>query len=348
MRERFRTFDSKITFFAFADIITAVSGMLVFITLLLATDLGRPVPALSHSPQSTEGQQLQDTLSRQADVDTDIDRLQALLAAAESAPSVPKLQADVAALQAQLTAAQQKQTALDTQVAGRQAAVEARDQALGLTDLKSSIHAALRQVQAVDDNATDARAKMNALEQQIARAQSVLAKLKQRKGQLWLIPDRTVTTKEPILVTVAGSGISIARFNRATRQANASDAGEVFSSYLSKANSTNEYVVFLIKPSGVFLFQSLVQSARDMGFNVGYDALEEDRQVHFSTPPPINEPSTSEAEPAAVPVASTPIPPATAPVTSSPPPSSSAAVPAPPPPKEKSWWERFLEWLGLH
>ena len=50
MREHFRSFDSKISFFAFADIITAVSGMLIFITLLLATDLGRPTN--SQSPSS--------------------------------------------------------------------------------------------------------------------------------------------------------------------------------------------------------------------------------------------------------------------------------------------------------
>jgi len=37
MRSSLRNWDSKITFFAFADVITSVCGMLIFITLLLAT-----------------------------------------------------------------------------------------------------------------------------------------------------------------------------------------------------------------------------------------------------------------------------------------------------------------------
>src|SRR5215469_5867332 len=102
MRGRLRNFDSKISFFAFADIITAVSGMLIFITLLLATDLGRPTN--SHPPSSDPEleRQLKETLSKQAEVDAANERLQGLMAAVNTAPDPKKLQADIIRLRAEL------------------------------------------------------------------------------------------------------------------------------------------------------------------------------------------------------------------------------------------------------
>ena len=350
MRERFRTFDSKITFFAFADIITAVSGMLVFITLLLATDLGRPVKGLTHSPHTEVEQQLQETLAEQADASAEIERLQQLLAAAETAPDAEKLESDIAKLRLELSQEQIKEAALNGQMANSQAAVSARDRVLGLTDLKATIDGIIQEVQSIAEKNAEARDEMNGLEQQVAHAQSQLSKLRQREGQLWLIPDRTITTKEPILVTVDSSGIAIERFDRPDqgKQADADDASVTFASYLSKAKSTDQYIVFLIKPSGIALFQPLVQSARDMGFDVGYDALEENRQVHFSTPPPIDEPGTqaSESGTTAVPLPgsnnSTPA------ASSSKTGGTQPATPAAAPPKNTSWWQKFLEWAGFN
>src|SRR3954469_2920693 len=101
MRDRLRSFDSKITFFAFADIITAVSGMLIFITLLLATDLGRPTDNTSQAAALETEQRLQETLRQQLEADAQNNQAQGILAAAEAAPSVEKLQADISLLNTQ-------------------------------------------------------------------------------------------------------------------------------------------------------------------------------------------------------------------------------------------------------
>ena len=90
MRDRLRSFDSKITFVGFADIITAVSGMLLFITLLLATDLGRPTDSGSQASNAELDRQLQETLTKQAEVDADTRGLQHLLTAANTAPAPMK------------------------------------------------------------------------------------------------------------------------------------------------------------------------------------------------------------------------------------------------------------------
>src|SRR3954470_24045336 len=98
MSSRLRTLDSKISFFAFADIITAVSGMLIFITLLLATDLDRPKGSESEIPDNETEQRIQKTLQEQLAADAQNRTLQSLLAAAETAPAMEKLESDIAQL----------------------------------------------------------------------------------------------------------------------------------------------------------------------------------------------------------------------------------------------------------
>lgn len=350
MRDRFRTFDSKITFFAFADIITAVSGMLIFITLLLATDLGRPANGLTKTRPSEVEERLQETLAQQAEADTEVERLQQLLASAEAAPDAEKLESDIAKLRLQLTQEQAKEAALNGQITNNLASIAARDRVLGLTGLKVTIDKMVQEIQSIEDTNSRANTEMHGLEQQVAHAESQLLKLNQREGQVWLVPDRSITTKEAILVTVTGDGIDIERFDRPDegKQADGENANDVFSSYLNKANSTNQYVVFLIKPSGLTLFQALLQSAHRAGFDVGYDALEENRQIHFSTPPSIDEPGAS-ANDSATTASSAPNSGNSAPATSTPKTSEpKPPTPAAAPPPEKSWWQKLLEWVGLN
>ena len=184
-------------------------------------------------------------------------------------------------------------------------------------------------------------------------------KLRQWDGQIWLIPDKSATTKEPIVVFVDGMGATIQRVDHPeqSKQLNKDIADSAFSSYLDTAKSLDQYVVFEVKPSGIGLFQDLVKSARDKGFDVGYDALEEDKNPHLSPLPSVNESTpptdTSTATPAqqsstsngnaGTPASVTPA--ASSPKPTSPQPAATNSTPAPQ--KNKSWWQKFLEWAGL-
>jgi hypothetical protein len=287
MRERLRSFDSKITFFAFADIITAVSGMLIFITLLLATDLGRPTDSRSEAANSETQKRLEETLAQQVVVDAQNRSLEQLLAAAETAPAAEKLEADITRLRAQLAEEKKKHASVAEQLAASQSAVEARDRTLGLTDLKAQIQQTIREAESLAGQETKVREQMTDLDQRVARVESKLLNLRQREGKLWLIPDKSSTTKEAILAVVGGTGVKVLHFDHPDRVkdfAGASARSE-FSSYLGEAKPLDEYFVFLVRPSGIGLFGSVVRLARDKGFEVGFDALEEDKDVYFSTPP---------------------------------------------------------------
>jgi hypothetical protein len=291
MRDRLRSFDSKITFFAFADIITAVSGMLIFITLLLATDLGRPSDNRSQAANAELQRQLQETLTKQAEVDAETRGLQHLLTTANTAPPPEKLESDISRLRAELANEKNKHSGLAEQLAASKSNLAERDKLMGVTALKERLQESAEELQAMAGTNATIRDQTAALEKQIAIVQSKILKLRAREGQVWLIPDSRTKSKEPILAVVSASGLTLARFDQPdeTRTYKKGEERSGLESYLKRFNPANQYVVFLIRPSGVGLFKDLVEKAKADGFEVGFDALEEDREIHFTKPPPIDD-----------------------------------------------------------
>jgi len=291
MSSRLRSLDSKISFFAFADIITAVSGVLIFVALLLATDLGVPTDSHLKSENPEIQQQLQEVLAMQVDVDAQNQRLQELLTIAETAPDPVKLQADIKRLRSQLAEEQKKQVVISDQMTESQDAIVKRDAVLGLTDLKAKVARETAEAKTIANQDAKVREEMADLDRHLAGVQSKLLILRQREGKLWLIPDKGSTTKEPILATVSASGVKLEHFDRPdqTKDINASLARSEFDSYLDGVKPVDQYIVFLVRPSGVGLFEDLVKSARDKNIEVGFDALEETKDIYYSTPPVIDE-----------------------------------------------------------
>jgi hypothetical protein len=278
---------TKISFFAFQDIITAVSGILILVTLILATDLDRPSSRTTQDADPELERKLSETLRQQAEVDTKNRNLQELLAAAETAPAAEKLETDITRVRAQLAEERRQLAGVAEQLAASQSTLEARDRTLGLTDLKAQIQRVIQEAEALAREETKVRDEMARLDQRVTGVQSKLLKLREREGKLWLIPDKTSTTKEPILAVISAAGAKLERFDQPdqTKEFSKSNARAGFDSYLRKWNTNDQYVVFLIRPSGIALFDSLVKMARAQGFEVGFDALEEDKEVYFSTPP---------------------------------------------------------------
>jgi hypothetical protein len=276
------------------------------------------------------------------------------------------------------------------ELAASKSTLEERDKLLGITAVQSHIQEGVEELAVLAREDAKAREEAVALENQITNVQTKIVKLRSREGQLWLIPDRNSTAKEPLLAIVSGSGARIERFDHPdlAQKFDKSGAHDGFESFLKRAKPANQYFVFLIRPSGIGMFKDLVQLAREKGFEVGFDALEEDKEIHFTSPPPIddeavptrkprspagsrnstggsspgrsgtdtsdeagaNNPGASPTNTVAA-ITNTPPSPtnafptatnATSSTTNTPPPAA-----PPPPPKPKSWWQRFLEWIGI-
>jgi hypothetical protein len=112
-----------------------------------------------------------------------------------------------------LSAEQKSHSSVIEQMTKNAAALQARDATLGLTDLKATIHRTIQEADLTANQEAKVREEMDNLELKVSAAQSRLFKLREMEGQLWLVPDKNNTTKEPILVTVAGKSITVEAFD---------------------------------------------------------------------------------------------------------------------------------------
>jgi len=344
---------------------TAVSGILIFITLLLATNLGRLSVSHERSATAECQRELQDVLRQQLQADEQNRRLQQSIAAAETAPSLDKLQADITMLRSRIAQEERRMQGVLARVAALNSEQEKHDAVLGLTGLITSIASALHETEDLHRHESQLHEQAKSLSGHLMSLESALLQLRQREGQIWLIPDKAMTTKEPILVTVGGAKVTVERFDHPDLQVQFrdNDADSGFSAYLRKSHPLDQYVVFLVRPSGIEIFKQLLRDARSADFEVGYDAVEETRQIHFCVPPPLtNETPASPSSLSAyrqergIPTNASPAGGAASPPSVAKPSNSAGevsntnSVPISPmrtPHKDKGWWQRFLEWIGL-
>ena len=348
---------ARISFFAFQDIITAVSGILILITLILATDLDRTTSARTTELQPELEMRLAQLLEEQTALELLNQQLRQSLTGARNAPGLEQLTNEIRDLKQRLDAMQGKFTNLLAVAAAQRAAQAERDARLGLAAFSADIDALNKENTKLAALVAEARRKMDRVESDVKRAENIVLKSRARKGT-WVIPDRSMTTKEPLLVVVGGQEVVAERFDQPDKQLRwpGSGASADFRRFLAVVNKDNQYIMFYVRPSGIRLFEQLSDLARAQQIDIGFDAVGEDEEVHFSPLPSEADPdTTTPVRPAvgpgtasadnpspATPTKSATIEPATLPA-SKPTTVAAPAVPAAP----VSWWRRLLKSLGL-
>lgn len=124
---------------------------------------------------------------------------------------------------------------------------------------------------------------MQRLEQEVKNAEEAVQRIRDRKNVLRLIPNKSDTSKEPILVLVQDARIAIQGFDGKSNKI--VQSAEEFLPALSALSAVDHYVVFYFKPSGALLFDKLVDQTKSKGFEVGYDVVPEDIELEFSANP---------------------------------------------------------------
>lgn len=275
-----------VNFFFLVDIFTCVLGILILVTLMLATQAntstaGHPGSTALDRARQQELAQLLDDLSR---MNVQNELLQKSVAAAEAAPSLAGLQSEIDDLiQANKTQRQQQSVLQDRFQRLEQTGVK-RDNVLGLTDLRKQVERLGEEIAALQPTVTNTLAEMARAEAKVKEAEAELLAAKNLRDKLWLIPDLSDTSKEPLLITVAERMIRIERFNKPSETVIISRTHyeSEFQTVLKRFDPLNFYAVFYVKPSGITIFEKIRKVAKDADFEVGYDALEEGKEIIFS------------------------------------------------------------------
>ena len=144
---------------------------------------------------------------------------------------------------------------------------------------------AAAELKKIESEAALSLQEMERLEAGSKTREAELIEQQARRNQLWVIPDRSASSKEPVLAVISQNQAILQRFDNPEQQIlNGSKVTDGFAEALKNYSSLNQYIVFYFKPSGADHFKQLTREARDAGFEIGYDAINEDVAVNFKTP----------------------------------------------------------------
>ena len=137
MSSRLRTESkARISFFAFQDIIASVTGVMILVTLIMASHLETATDAVTDETTVISQRRLAALLEEQTRLELDSRTLTESLAVAQTQPDAAKLQEDVAALNTQIENEQRRFESTKTQSERQREESRQRDATLGLTSLR--------------------------------------------------------------------------------------------------------------------------------------------------------------------------------------------------------------------
>jgi len=251
--------NARISFFSFQDIITSVTGILILITLILSFSLR------TGDPQETEetrlARELQEMRERLGGIESENQQLQRRRLEAATLPDPRQLQSEVAALR-------EEQSAIEKQKKQSEAT---------LASARQQLERVLEQRKAAEQS----RAEIDSTEVKIEELKQNLARARTNATVILALPDSEAqrSQKTPFAIVVDGERIRGQRLDG--RQAVEAAAASL-SSALQAFDPDRDLLVFFFRPSGVKWFESYRTAARHAGFEIGYDAVEEHKQVVFT------------------------------------------------------------------
>ena len=272
--------------FSFQDIIMSVMGILLLITLLLTLFLVTPSEA-SFGKGKIIGQleaQLVTAEKNGEDLESAISSLQIAISQMATAPNTNQLLAELALTKKSLTSKSNELIQLEQKVVKAQEAQEKEIENLGLNKLKQQVEDLQVKSESLKISSSQQEAAIEQQKQQIQAIQENLNTLIKDANKLWLIPSLEKGGREPIIVTVSGSGIEIDRFNRPEDKKKFPEnrSLDALNNELKPLSPAKDYVLFYIRPSGVDLYAKLKDLATDKGLQVGSDAVGEKTEIEFT------------------------------------------------------------------
>lgn len=280
MSRRGRSKDVAISLFSFQDIITSVTAIMILLVLILTLEL---VTRVATKGMAAEDRRVAQELKRSVtEMEQRLEQLRKEAAAAQAAAS------DAAGFSAKETAEKQARA----ERAAKELQEEIRRLEVQLRDAQSSRRSAegrLAASQTDDPEATAARAReaderaaqMEAANREEQRRQESEAK----RASDGTAAARTLvfnappgTTLEPLLVEIAKDGlVAVGPDGESPRRFawNLLGLPAGFGDWLKGRNKSREYVVLILRPSGVERYDSVREAVVSAGFDVGTELIGE-------------------------------------------------------------------------
>ena len=269
-------------FFAFQDIITSAMAVIITIVMLLALNMGDPRSIAEGDQNAVKlSQQLDEVLRELAEQNARLRAMQDAAASAELSPAV--LRAEIEAMRSELSVIEATTKKGERAIATGQHNEGVKIVRSELDKQEAVLAAAAKQLAERQNDATRSLAEMNAAEEALKKREAQLLAEQARRNELWLVPERSKTNKEPVVAVVSADAVVMQRFDHPEKaEVRGRGLTSKFNDALKGYSKLDQYIVFYFKPSGVEHFQNLTDAAKNAGFEIGYDAVGEEIAINLS------------------------------------------------------------------
>ena len=287
------------SFFAFQDVITAVLGILILIALQLSFSINvlkgeegnqkgsiddEIVTEQEFLDKRKERETLSGMLSQLREENREI--LAKKDALESEGASIQVIKDSIRILVSEIEQLEVDFEALDQALKDKRETLSEEAAKLGLTSVQSKITDLSEKFR--DDNKVISALKerVEVLSSRLSNSMDELSLEKKRKDSVWMIPEKDNDAKEPLLVTIDGSKMRFEEFDKpeSLRVLNTSSLTSSFEAGVERYDTRKFKIVFLFKPTGAIHFEKIIELAKDLGFEVGYDPIEERQKIIFSVP----------------------------------------------------------------
>lgn len=255
---------APISLFSFQDLITSLSGILILLVLLMAVQIAisKTIPAASDNETETI---------------PDLDGIKM---------SIASLKRQLGALRQALNAGSSVDAvaAVEQTVAAERVRSELSKELTRMNGWKESLESRLAVVKEMAERQESENRPMKA---ELDQLQAALERAV-RESKVFYIPEKG-DPKTPVLVECSGTAIRVGFISRPVAPVVfGTDKTGIrgFIRQLGEYSPTREYLVFMVKPSSLGYWEQLKEAAASRNFDMGYDALEEDKTIGFGNERP--------------------------------------------------------------
>lgn len=270
----------SVSFFSFQDIITAVSGIILLIALIMSLQL--------MEPQLTSARAAPDQLAMRDALRDELESLRAKVAGWQAgkggdltdSASIDANMANLVALAARFDAERLRLSgeANDLELPG--------NLQIDLTGIREENSQQAADLARLKEETKETTAAIDAIRAKVEQAEQVVLAELRDTNDVWLIPDRSDTSKEPVIVSVYQDRFVVQPldakkpdvFNRTGE-----DSTDI-KKLLEPFRPEEQYVVFYFRPSSLSSFELIKSGAKGLDFEIGYDLVEDDANVQFAKP----------------------------------------------------------------
>ncbi len=259
----------------------SVTGILIVIALMLALQIDRVAAEFDPNQISSDSDPAD---SNHADLNSleltlsDLkNELEMLHGASRKTESEEELQMEITRLEDRVLRHSARPTSKETFERNPVDSANIKSKAAEIIRLRDEIQQCEETIAESADSARQASRAMLELEQKLKEMESAVAAARMKSRSLRLIRELSDTTKEPVIVDVGKQTLKIMRFDQGQLIEVATLDG--FYSQIRKFRKQDQYIVLYFRPSGAARFEELRQAVKNSGFEVGYDAIDEDAEL---------------------------------------------------------------------